>query len=67
MDRRINCIVCGSPTEHIFWRNGGHEVIACSICGVQQVVHEETLKNLEVLEDGYYESKSRKKLEEADE
>lgn len=58
-----NCILCGGSTEHTFWREGGHEVVVCSICGVQQIVHKETLKELEVLEDEYYQSKTRKKLD----
>jgi len=58
----VNCAVCGSPTEHLFHRKGGHEVVTCSSCGSQQIVHKETLKELEVLEGGYYESKDRKRL-----
>lgn len=61
-----DCIVCGGSTEHITWREGGHEVVVCSICGVQQIIHNETLKELEVLEDEYYESKSRKHRERFD-
>ncbi len=60
---KVNCKICGSAASPLFVRQGGHKVFICTACRVQQIEHDQTLKELEVLEKEYYRSKNRKRLE----